>query len=371
MNKPHRATQEDVTLVGVGASVRREPDDLTWQFASWLTTEDEFSDSVLSSRVRLARNIRGYRFPHRASHEELSAVIKRVKNVCPKCPSLENARYIEIQKLSDLECKYLVERRQASPQLIESDSPSLLILSESEDLSIMVNEEDHLRIQCVEAGLGIDSAWEKITRLDDELEESLDVCYSREFGYLTSCPTNIGTGLRVSVFVHLPGLSLRGKIDSVLERLPDSEIAIRGFCGEGSESIGNIYQISNQPTLGRTESNVISRIIQTAKQLIELERDARVTLLEKSRVTVEDAVFRALGLLKHARVISSFEAMDLLSTLRLGSELGLVKEISRLAVSQLIVLVQPGHLQRIYRKKLGAEDRDMLRAEFIRQNLVV
>lgn len=345
--------------------------DSNWRFANWLTTEDEYSDTILSSRVRLARNLKGYRFPHRASNAELESVIAKVSVACGKCGSLENAAFVDIQKLSDLKCKYFVERRLASPQLIENHLPSLLVLSEQEDLSIMVNEEDHLRLQCIEAGLGISAGWEKITKLDDELEENLELSYSKRFGYLTSCPTNIGTGLRVSVFVHLPGLSLDGKIETVLEQLPDSEIAVRGFYGEGTESIGNIYQISNQPTLGRTETSVIERITQTALKLVELERGARERLFENDRIRLEDAVFRAIGVLKNARIISSLESMNLLSTLRFGCELGMLKDISRLTISQLIVIVQPGHLQRIYQRKLKPKERDELRAEFIRQNLVV
>jgi len=345
--------------------------DTTWNFASWLTSEDNYSDAILSSRVRLARNLKGYRFPHRASNVELKTVMNRVSSACEKCPSLEKARSLDIQNLSDLECKYFVERRLASPQLIENNLPSLLILSEPEDLSLMVNEEDHLRLQCIEAGLGINAGWKKITKLDDELEGNLELSYSKKFGYLTSCLTNIGTGLRVSVFVHLPGLSLEDKIDNVLERLPDSEIAVRGFYGEGTESIGNIYQISNQPTLGRTETSIIERITQTALQLVELERGARERLLDNNRTKLEDAVFRAIGVLKNARIISSLESMNLLSTLRFGCELGMLKDISRLTISQLIVLVQPGHLQRIYQRPLKPSERDVLRAEFIRQNLVV
>ncbi len=354
-----------------GKKLIPEFSDTGWKFASWLTFEDDYSDSILSSRVRLARNLSGYRFPHRASDVELSSVMEKVSYACSKCSSFSNATFVEIQKLSELECKYFVERRLASPTLVESGLPSMLVLSEPEDLSLMVNEEDHLRMQCIEAGLGIEKAWKKITVLDDELESNLEFSYSKKAGYLTSCPTNIGTGLRVSIFVHLPALALGRKIEDVLEDLPDSEIAVRGFYGEGTESIGNIYQVSNQPTLGRSEKGVIERIRQTALKLVELERTARQQLMDDSRIKLEDAVFRAVAILKSARVINSYEAMNLLSTLRLGCELGMVKDVSRLTVSQLIVLVQPGHLQRIYQRKLKVGERDMLRAEFIRQNLVV
>jgi len=231
----------------------------------------------------------------------------------------------------------------------------------------MVNEEDHLRMQCIEGGLKINQAWKKIRSVDDELEENLNFSYSRKFGYLTACPTNLGTGLRVSIFVHLPALSMQGKINSVMETLPTSEIAVRGFYGEGTESIGNIFQISNQLTLGRTEESVVQRITATAKELIEIERKARYELLEKDSIKLEDSVFRALGILKNARIISSLESMDLLSTLRLGRELEFIKDFSRLAINQLMVLVQPAHL--LYDEDLSAQERDIIRAEFIRENL--
>ena len=246
-----------------------------------------------------------------------------------------------------------------------------LLEATQESLSIMVNEEDHLRVQCIEGGLKINQAWEKIRSVDDELEENLNFSYSRKFGYLTACPTNLGTGLRVSIFVHLPALSMQDKINSVMERLPTSEIAVRGFYGEGTESIGNIFQISNQLTLGRTEESVVKRITATAKKLIEIERKARYELLEKDSIKLEDSVFRALGILKNARIISSLESMDLLSTLRLGRELEFIKDFSRLAINQLMVLVQPAHLQKIYNEDLSAQERDIVRAEFIRENLQI
>lgn len=344
-------------------------DDFLWNFGSWLTDEDEYSDIIISTRIRLARNLKGYRFPNRASNAELREVLQQVRRTCQECESLKNGTYVDIEKLSEWDCKYFVERRLASPQLIENAYPSLLIIASRESLSIMVNEEDHLRIQCLEAGFRIDRAWEKISQVDDELEEGLTFSYSDRFGYLTACPTNLGTGLRVSIFVHLPALSFRSETQSVIQQLPTSEIAVRGFYGEGTESIGNVFQISNQLTLGRTEKSVVERLRWTANKLVELEREARSRLLKEKETKVEDAVFRALGVLRHARIMSSLEAMDLLSLLRLGLELGMISDISRVAINQLMVLIQPAHLQKIYSKGLDADERDIVRAEFIRQNL--
>ncbi|MFQ5676368.1 MAG: protein arginine kinase [bacterium] len=345
--------------------------DLLWNFGSWLTEEDKYSDVIISTRVRLARNLKGYPFPNRASNAELSNIAKKVRAACQNCVSLESSHFIDVEKLSDWDSKYFVERRLASPQFVENKIPSLLVIGPQENLSIMVNEEDHLRLQCIEGGLKIQEAWDKISVVDDELEENLNFSYSRKFGYLTAYPTNLGTGMRVSLFVHLPALSIKGRINSIMRKLPTSEIAVRGFYGEGTESIGNIFQISNQLTLGRTEENVVSRINTTAKKLIEIERKARESLLEKDRIRLEDIVFRALGVLQNARIMTSLESMDLLSSLRLGVEIGFVKNITRLAINQLMVLIQPAHLQRIYDQELSAKERDILRAEFMRENLQI
>jgi protein arginine kinase len=339
------------------------------EFGSWLTEEDDYSDVIISSRIRLARNIKGYSFPERASDDELRRVVEKVQIGSAQSSSLRNSKEVEIRGLSEWDSKYYVERRVASPQFAESKRPRLLVIGPRECITLMVNEEDHLRIQCIEAGLGVNKAWRKISALDDELEENLNFSFSSKFGYLTSCPTNLGTGMRVSLFVHLPALTMLEQIEETMKGLPASEIAVRGFYGEGSDSIGGIYQISNQLTLGRAETNIIERVMTTAKRLTELERGARAVLATDDRVKLEDTVYRALGVLSNARIMTSFEAMDLISTIRLGVELGLVDIISRIAINQLLVMVQPAHLQRIYNKSMDAEERDIARAEFIRQCL--
>ncbi|MFQ6113253.1 MAG: protein arginine kinase [bacterium] len=356
---------------GTAASACKTIDDLLWNFGSWLTHEDKYSDVIISSRIRLARNIEGYCFPNRASKESLIQILKNVKDACLACKSLKKAIYIEIDKLSEWERKFFVERRLASPQFIEKPRSSLLVVGHLESLSIMVNEEDHLRIQSIETGLRIKDAWKIISRVDDELGEKLPYSYSNQFGYLTACPTNTGTGMRVSIFVHLPALSMEDQINSVIQQLPTSEIAVRGFYGEGTDPVGGIFQISNQLTLGRTEEGMIERLVMIAKKLVDIERKTRDDLLKKDKTKLEDKIYRALGILEHARIVSSLEAMNLLSTVRLGGELGLLKKISRIAINQLLVLVQPAHLQRIYHKNLSPRERDITRAEFIRQNLQV
>lgn len=341
------------------------------RFGTWLMTEDEYSDIVISCRIRLARNLKGHAFPNRATSESLIEVREKVKKACAASLSLDDSTTYDMQSLSEVDKKYLVERRLASPQLIDNDRPALLVTDRHECLSIMVNEEDHLRLQCLEAGLGIDEAWRIISTLDDELEDSLEYSYSNKFGYLTACPTNIGTGLRISVFVHVPALALMGRITQVINDLPTSEIAVRGFYGEGTESVGDIFQISNQLTLGRTEKNGIARMTKIAQEISDIERKAREDLFVNDPLRLEDCVFRAAGILTNARILTSLESMKLLSAIRLGVELGLIKGLNRVDLNRLMILIQPAHLQKIYGKKLSSDERDVARADFIKQNLQI
>ncbi|HEX9652610.1 MAG TPA: protein arginine kinase [bacterium] len=340
-----------------------------FNFGRWLTNEDAFSDVIISSRIRLARNLEGVPFPNRASQEHLEGVIKKVKAACGKSRLLTRAAHFDIGTLSALDSRYLVERRLASPQFVASKKPALLVVAEEESLSIMINEEDHLRIQTLEAGLGIQNAWRAISTADDELGKALTFSFSSQFGYLTACPTNIGTGLRVSIFIHLPALALAEQATKALDDLPTSEIAVRGFYGEGTDSVGNIYQISNQLTLGLTEKGVIRRMLDISQKIVEAERKARADLISQNRIKLEDAVYRAWAVLKSARLLSSLEAMNLISSVRLGLESGVVKHIKRSLLNRLMVLVQPAHLQKIFKKDLQPQERDIYRANFIREYL--
>jgi protein arginine kinase len=351
------------------ATKLRKPKSDAFDFGGWLKSEDEFSDVIISSRIRLARNLEGFPFPNRAKADALNEVAQKVKPACRKTSLLDNANFLEINGLSEIESRYLVERRLASPQFVASKKPAMLVVAKEESLSIMVNEEDHLRMQVLEAGLGIQNAWRLISTLDDELEDELAFSFSSQFGYLTACPTNIGTGLRVSIFVHLPALTLTEKISKVLDDLPTSEIAVRGFYGEGTDSVGNIFQISNQLTLGLTEKKVINRMVDVSQKFVEMERVARTELSNSKRIKLEDAVHRALGLSRSARLLSSLEAMNLISSLRLGVETGLITDISRQALNQLMILVQPAHLQKVAGKELQSDERDVFRANFVRDYL--
>jgi protein arginine kinase len=233
----------------------------------------------------------------------------------------------------------------------------------------MVNEEDHLRLQVIRSGLQLDEAYDEIDRMDTALEGSLNFAYSPQFGYLTACPTNVGTGLRISVMMHLPAAALSKQMDKVLQSLQRLNYTVRGFYGEGTQPLGDFYQVSNQITLGKSERDIISELKRVIPEILKFERQWRHKLLEDEPRRLEDRVWRAYGVLKHARRITSEEATDLLSALRLGVTLNVITGIPHKVLNELFIFTQPAHLQKIERKILDPEERDSVRAEFIRRRL--
>src|SRR5574341_472374 len=254
----------------------------------WLEGNAPHADIVISTRVRLARNLAEHSFPNAANREEFEEVMQEVYRVIAPSQLLGQPMFLDMQKLSKLDRKFLVERRLISPPYAESSKPAMLVIGQAEYLSVMVNEEDHLRIQSIQPGLNVEEAWRLIAQLDDELGEELDFAFTDQFGYLTACPTNTGTGMRVSLFVHLPGLVLLEEIEPVIKKLAPTEITVRGFYGEGTEIVGNIFQISNQLTLGRTEDSIVKRLEEVAHKLLALEEGARERLLEEQKIRAED-----------------------------------------------------------------------------------
>jgi protein arginine kinase len=349
------------TAQSVNSLVKRLP--------RWLEAGAPHSDIVISTRARLARNLADHSFPNAADQTELSEVVQEVYRVTCSCELLGEQLILDMQKLGKLDRKFLVERRLISPIYAESSRPGMLVISEGEYLSVMVNEEDHLRIQSVQPGLNISEAWRLISQLDDELGEQIEYAFTDQFGYLTACPTNTGTGMRVSIFVHLPGLALLEEIEPVISKLAPSEITVRGFYGEGTEVVGNIFQLSNQLTLGRTDESIIRRMEEVAEKLVSLETDARERLLTDHKLRVEDKVFRTLGILQHARMISSIEFLALLSNLRMGLDLGILPNIDRRLLNELMVIMQPAHIQKMHRDAQENERRDVRRAELVREKI--
>ncbi len=339
----------------------------------WMRDDGPDSDVVLSSRVRLARNLRGAPFPIMASPAQSKAVMEQLLAVA------ENGRLnglgpLDIIRLSDLtalEKMVLVEKHLISPNLANESRNGALILSQHEDVSIMINEEDHLRIQCMRPGLQVQEAWNTASLIDDVFEEQIDYAFDEKHGYLTSCPTNVGTGIRASVMMHLPALVLTGQINRILSAVTQVGLTVRGLYGEGSEATGNLFQVSNQITLGQSEHEIIDNLFQVVRQIIEHERGARTKLMSESRVRIEDRIRRSYGILSHAAIMDSKEASQRLSDVRLGVHLGILSQVDVETLNELMVSTQPGFLQQTYGEALQPDQRDMTRAEMIRSRLAI
>ncbi len=330
----------------------------------WLSLGRE-TGIVVSSRVRLARNLKDRAFPGWAGEKECDRLCKEVADACGKVGRLSGAVVLDMAGLDELERELLKERRLISSEFADRRGGSALILSADERIAIMVNEEDHLRLQAIAPGLCLEETWREIDAVDSEIDRHLNYAYSPTLGYLTACPTNVGTGLRASVMVHLAGLRLTGDFDRVMKGLTRLNLAVRGLFGEGSEAFGGMVQVSNQSTLGESEQAILARLLGIVQDLIVHERNARARLMEKSRIVALDQVSRALAILKHAMLISSMEAVELLSILRLGADLKLVDGISEAGINELLLVTQPGHLQMRLGRKLDSKERDRMRAEFV------
>jgi len=343
-------------------------DDLLKQPANWLEANGE-SPIVLSSRVRLARNLAGFPFTHWSTPEQREAVGKQIIAACQNSPYFKTALFIDMDEISDLDKQLLVERHLISLEHAEPDGRKFVVVGEGETLSLMVNEEDHIRMQMLQPGLRLLDTWHIIDRVDSALAEELEYAYSDKLGYLTACPTNVGTGMRASVMMHLPALVMTKQIGKVLQAIAKLGLAARGLYGEGTLPSGNFFQVSNQITLGQSEEQIIDNIERIAMQIASHERSAREIIFERRRYELEDRVFRAYGILKNARVISSQEAMNLLSDLRLGVDMGLIQGVSRSVLNELCIITQPAHIQKIAGMELPAEERDIRRATMIRERL--
>ena len=339
--------------------------------SSWSNGDGPETDIVLSSRVRLARNFNDYTFPTLFLHEEAKEVIELVKRrieleVSSEIGTLE---LLEMGQLQPLEKQVLVEKHLISPQLIDEARQGACLLSEDEAISIMINEEDHLRIQCLMSGLQLKEALQLANVLDDWIEEEIDYAYDEERGYLTSCPTNVGTGLRASVMMHLPGLVLTKQLNQIIPAINQLGLVVRGIYGEGSQALGNIFQISNQITLGKSEKDIVEDLTLVVQQIIAQERAAREALVKTSNIQLEDRVFRSYGVLLNARIIETKEASTCISDVRLGIDLGFIENIPKSILNELMILTQPGFLQKYAGGPLRPFERDVRRAALIRERL--
>ncbi len=335
----------------------------------WLDSNTRQSDIILSTRVRLARNIDSIPFPNWASEAGLKRVIEIIQETRKNSPALKKFRFISFQKLSDINRKFLVERHQISPAFLSLSYKRAMLLENSEEASVMVNEEDHLRLQVIKPGLSVMNSWKRADKIDSELGRYIKYSLSDKYGYLTACPTNVGTALRVSFLCHLPGLALTRQMEDFLKYLIPAGIAVRGIYGEGSDIVGNIFQISNQTTLGYEQDEILKRLKIVARKILSMENKARLKLQKEMGIQLEDKVYRALGIISSARLMSTFELLSLLSALRLGSSLGIIKPIKPSTINQLIVQCQPMHIAKISRMKQDQKEIDSFRAEFIRKKL--
>jgi protein arginine kinase len=324
---------------------------------------------VMSSRVRLARNLKDAAFPGWAKKPERVRVLDLIRPAVQSLPEMKDAFAESMDSLSTLDKQILVERHLISREHAAKSAGSGLVLNRDETLCVMINEEDHLRMQSLRPGLQLRQAWTAIDQADSALEKKLDYAFSPELGYLTACPTNIGTGIRVSAMLHLPGLVLAEQINPIIQSVNKLGLAVRGLYGEGTEALGNVFQVSNQMTLGEAEGAIVERLEKVLAQIIEHEENARAMLLEKKPKMVYNHIGRAYGILANAHSISSKETMNLLSLMRLGVDLGVFPGTERSLVDELFILTQPAHLQKQHSEKLSAEERDLLRADMVRDRL--
>lgn len=338
------------------------------QPSAWLTTNPEDSVTV-SSRVRLARNRQDCAFPGWAGEEECDRIWQELRDILVGCKTIKEPLAVGMDELSVLDKQLLFERHLISREHADRKKGSGLVLRQDESLAVMVNEEDHLRIQSMRPGLDIVKAWQTANKLDSEVEKHVDYAFSAKIGYLTACPSNVGTGMRASVMLHVPGLVLMNEMNAVVKGMAKIGLAVRGLWGEGSEATGNMFQVSNQMTLGEKETDIVANLEQIVLEIVEHEKNARMRLFEQRENVIRDHAGRALGILTNAHVLTSKECLDLLSDLRLGVDMGIIGLQAPAVVNDLLILTQPGHLQKLEGRKLKAEDRDVARALLVREKL--
>lgn len=336
---------------------------------SWLADKGPEDDIAISSRIRLARNIAGVPFPVSATDTQLSNTVAAVDLAVKSSMSFDSPFKFKIKEMTETDRQILLERRLVSREFISKRHEAGLFVSSDESSAIMVNEEDHIRLQAMRPGCQLKEVWSEINEIDNQLAEQIEFCFDSDLGFLTSCPTNIGTGMRASVMLHLPGLVLAEQINSVIHGVSKLGLAVRGIFGEGSESMGNLYQVSNQSTLGETEEQIIDRLEAVIKQVISHEKNARQYLLENKQNFLMNHVGRAYGILRHAYIISSEETLNSLSALRLGVDMGMFSTVEIHTVNELFILIQPSHLQKYAGKELTSDERDILRASVVRERL--
>ena len=345
-------------------------DSLLPNLGEWLRGTGPNADVVVSTRIRLARNLADFPFTTRASAAQKGEIEGRVREAIGRADIAPRLDYLSVAQLSTLDRQFLVERQLISRELASVlDGPRGVAFDANEAVSVMVNEEDHLRIQVMRSGMALEDAWEQIDKVDDALETRLSYAFHEQFGYLTACPTNVGTGLRASVMLHLPALGITKQIEKVFKALQKINLVVRGLYGEGSRASGDLYQISNQVTLGKAEPKLLTEIREVIDTILQYERQARQALLKERRQAEQDRVARAIGTLGSATMITSEETMELLSAVRLGIHLNLIDDMPPTTVNQLFIHSQAAHLQKLTGQQLDGEERNAARAKYLRNKL--
>lgn len=334
--------------------------------SQWLDEVGNEEDIVISTRVRVARNISKYKFPEYMTSEESDNLTNDILNVL-KDKEDSNYEFNRINNLSKLDQRVFVENHLISPSIVKNEDKSSFLLRNDESATIMINEEDHLRIQTLFSGLNLDKAWELCSSIDDFLEEKLKFAYDIDLGYLTACPTNVGTGLRASVMLHLPCVSMTGSISVIIEALGKIGLTARGLYGEGSEALGFLYQISNQVTLGDTEEEIINKLDKVVHQILTRERNTRKYLIEKRLIEMENRVYRSLGILKHSRLLSTKEAMEHLSNIRMGETMNILNDDKLKNTLKIMLDIQPASMQKKLDLEMNSKERDIERANIMRE----
>jgi protein arginine kinase len=337
--------------------------------ARWLDGSGEESEIILSSRIRIARNLGKRRFTHHASADELASILSHARSAAEGTVLFEGGGFFDMGGVSTLDRQFLAERHLVSREFLFNSANRGLVVNPSESLCLMINEEDHLRMQGFASGLDLDEAYDLVNRLDTELSGQIEFAFSDRFGYLTACPTNLGTGLRASVLIHLPGLVHTKEIHKLLDGLRQLHHSIRGLYGEGTDVMGNFFQLSNSAALGTPESAIIGNLREMVVRLVRFERRAREMLFRKARSLLEDKVWRAYGLLRYSRSVSSKEALSLISAVRLGVGLEIISDPPVGTLNELLIYIQPAHLQLLEGRSMEPQERDEARAGLIRKTL--
>lgn len=346
-----------------------ELNELIKKSCEWLRGVGSNSDIVTSSRIRLARNLNKAPFAHWANKKQGEEVLEVAKNAIEQTPLLKDSLFLRLSTISPLDRQFLIERHLISYEHAQNPNYKAVVIGDKEIISIMINEEDHLRIQVMRSGFNLPDAWKIAERIDKELETKLSYAFSPEWGYLTACPTNTGTGLRGSCMLHLPCLVMTKQMGKIIHAITKLGLTVRGLYGEGTEASGNFFQISNQVTLGQREDIILDNLERIIKQVLEHEQNARRSLFEQNRAILVDQIWRSYGTLKNAHIITSDETVELLSSIRLGVDMGIIRDINRQTVNELFLLIQPAHLQKLEGRVLNTNERDLKRAALIREKL--